>query len=1050
MVVNVIEANFGVRLGEVTHIGHDTDPSDVKEPFCRHSVPLYYVARRYVLDKLFYYSQEKHGSCTNERLNVRNDSVYCLSLDHDLVRLFTNTMSENTVIEQSEGSVTCEKLMQECLECGMRCSKVSERVECAKQQSRCYLGCKKSECDCKGKTCPCHMYVAEKCGQKLTSCIGVAVNRISLQPVFSPVHSYCHVRVKDLATYKIRTDLYYNNHLITSKIHHAAGNPRKDSTTLSDDYGYMRIMMPDTLRISDQDLLIRKGKHSHDIEVGRFVLPTHGYQGPKTDGLVFIPKKPFSINKNSWKKTKCDKIDIETFQVVGKYPMTKRPPDTFKKISGLFLTRVKSSKGEANNRTKTFLLSKSKVNHLQRFLDINMSRTSSVLRHIFPDSDINPDGLHCQLVNKTSYWSVVIQGKLKSCPGSLTVKLFEQDAGNRLMFHYDFAITKSARCDFHFEFNIPMGSRDKEKDIAYKLLLISSKKTMRFVLLRERQVDRLLPPIVIPEVDKREFLNAIVPISVVAGGLVFLLILLVIFGAMTKPRSSHVVCDSEFHVRHIFVIVWYVGARLAKSILLTFTFVSYILVVIHSNNYHTLKTFDTFQRNERLVFASIFEDMERHRVIEIDRQHRRLVAEKNICEMKLQKLDVYLSKRKREASWQQQLDKKTKSIRLAAITRFEENLNEARSKFDYRKKQLERRFNGHLHQIKSQVDSVKDRVLGHTLAKIAKGAFNAYKFFGGKHNFAGYLGIEVDLSKGIKYVHRIQSLGKEFERFSQNLRAVRENQEKSERLNFKIWEEERKRQPSLPVPKLHTVRFRKEDVEVKFDKDLLQDVLGITWVVDMAKNKLYSKIATILMVVFDALFFVYRHTRTYAMAVLMIHGFKKVYDLDKAEKKRQGEEEEFYIRNYGLEQGYSPEMENDSSDESSDDDEGGSAASQGGNDNDDRKRGGSDNRFKQGLIGEELSTSEQSGKKPTKGNCSDTSSTTSSGNSSNKPPPVPIRHFPAVEGNLRDTTTLPDNNSDKPPPVPIRRFPADKTNNHEVIEEEMNKQTDEDAVSGDV
>ena len=906
VVVNILEAEFAVKIGEVIHKDHDKDPGHHRFPLCKHDVPLYYIAKRAEGKDKFYHPHEKHGRCSNKKFGLENDAIYCLSLDHDLVRLFTKTKPEISSIRHSEGSVTCKRLIQQCLNCNINCSRQSQTPHCSKQPVGCYNSCKAVNCDCLKEHCPCQSYVTKRCDSKVTNCVGTTISKITLAPVFSSKYLFCHARVLQLATYKIRTDLYVKNKLVTSRLHYTLANPR--ASAVVDDYGYMTITMPDSLQIDGKNLLLRRVKNTMSVEIGHFETPSINYNGPSTDALALMPLKPFLINNAMWKKATCDSINIQTFRAIDKYPLRNQPPEIFKKIYDLTIKQEEINNDK--NNSAIFMISKS---DMHRFMDLNMPKHKSVLRSIFPNSVIDPGRLSCRLIKRTSYWSILVEGYLNSCPGSLTAKLYDQDRANELMFHYDFAVTNARQCHFNFEFSIPMTSKDSRDDKAYVLHLITSKQTMKLVLVRERKVDRILPSIVIPEVNKGKFLNAVVPISVVAGGLVFLLILLVIFGAVTKPRLTDVVRDSDFHYRHVFVIVWFVGARLAKSILLTITFISYILVVIHSKNYHTLKTFDDFQKREKLVFASVFEEMEKHRIAEIDRQNRRFIEEKNICEIKLQKLDVYLSKRKREASWQQQFSRRFKSIRLSALSRFQENWDRARTQFEWRKNQIEGTINQHMNQIKSQVDHVKGKVLGHGLVQIAMGAFKMYRFFGGSKSFAQYVNLDVQLNQGVNYQHRLQSFQYEFQRFTRNLKSVRESQEKSESLNFQVWEEATKKRDPLPVPKLHSIKYRKDKVNVKFDKNLIQDVLGIAWVIDMVKSKVFSKVGLILMITIDALFFVYRHTRTYAMAVLMVHGFKKIYDLDRIEKKRQKEEEMWYIRTNGLYQGYSPVAFEDSS-----------------------------------------------------------------------------------------------------------------------------------------
>ena len=349
---------------------------------------------------------------------------------------------------------------------------------------------------------------------------------------------------------------------------------------------------------------------------------------------------------------------------------------------------------------------------------------------------------------------------------------------------------------------------------------------------------------------------------------------------------------------------------------------SYIFVVIHSENYYTLKTYNDFQKREKLVFAHIFEDMERHRIAEIDRQNRRFIEEKNICEANLQRLDVYLSNQKRDASWRQQINKRYKSIKLAAIARFEENLRQARLSYDRRKRLIETKISHQMHRVKALVGNVKRRVLSNTVLNLAKVAYKIYKAFGGSKSKAKYVGLEAFLNRYLKYTHKIQDARTDFDNFIRGMKRVRDNQKKSDNINFRAWKEQLLNRAPIPVPKLHSVRYRKNETTVKIDKNLIQHVLGVTWVIDLIKTNLLKKVGMVLMIVTDALLFIYRHTRTYAMAVLMIHGFKKIYDLDKLKKQQEKEDEIWLTRTRKLNKGYSPVVHSDEDSNSESDDSG--------------------------------------------------------------------------------------------------------------------------------
>ena len=908
VVINVLEAGFNVTIGEVLYKDYDKDPNDVRHSMCKHNLPLYYIARRSLSKQKFYYPSGRVAHCQNKRHNTQKSTVYCLNFNNELVRLFTKKVGSSDK-RHHEKSANCKSLIQQCLDCTINCSRDSKQPKCSKTKVQCFESCKAKKCDCMKESCPCQMYVTERCDSKRKGCFGTSFSAVKLTPVFSWRYSYCHAKVLHLARYKIRTDLYVNKKLIMSKLHRTIAKPR--STAVVDDYGYMNITMPDSLKVDGKDFLLRGVKNTLSIEIGRLLTPTVKYNGHATDALAVIPNKPFSINQQFWKNATCDKIKTYTFRAVDRYPLTRRPPDIFKKIIGLKITKVPNN---ANRGKKDFSIFRISKPNMQQFLDIRMPKQKSVLRNIFSKSFIDPKRLKFKLLNKRSYWSIVVGGYLKSCPGSLTAKVYDQEQANKLLFFYDFAVTNQRKCRFTFEFNIPIKGSSIRTDKAYVLHLMSSSQVLKYVLIQERKVGRILPNIIIPAVNKQKLLNAVIPISAVSAGLIYLVVVIVIFGVVTQSRSGHIEEDSNFHFRHIFVVIWFVSARVAKSLLFTATFISYIFVVIHSENYHTLKTYSAFQKKEKIVFESIFKEMEKHRIAEIDRQNRRFIKEKSICELKLQRLDIYLANRKRDASWRQQLSKRYKSIKLAALANFEEKLGKARSTLEKRKRDVEAKIDDKMNQVKSLVDRIERKVMGNIVISFARALYKVYRFWGGSKSLTQYVGLQVHFGNS-GYKNRIASFSSDFHSYLQVVKNAINRQGKSESLNFEAWKEQAKSRARILAPKLLSVLYRKNETTVKFDKDLLQSVLGITWVVNLVKNKIISKIGLVLMIIGDALLFVYRHTRTYAMAVLMIYGFKKIHDLDKApgSKDKNGGKALSHLNEHGLDEGYNPGVFDDDS-----------------------------------------------------------------------------------------------------------------------------------------
>ncbi|XP_065065319.1 uncharacterized protein LOC135691395 isoform X2 [Rhopilema esculentum] len=895
VVVNVLEASFDVKVEEATSQNYAVNPPEKPlYELCRHQMPVYYVARHHVLQDKFYYGQRKNTHCNKKIPEFKNDGVYCINSDHDLIRLFTKGKSEKETFVHSEGSKLCEKLLRDCFNCADNCGKASLASSCINGKVSCYDSCRKAKCDCSREECFCQKYI-ENCAGKASDCVGTSVSKITLEPIFSQQYLYCYVKILRLATYSIKTDILVNGSLVVSRYREVATKVKNQGHSMAeDDLGYMFVKVSDSLNLNGKNLLLRREKDTKSLEVGHFKMADDIYGGPATDNLALWPRAPYSLSKKQWSNMTCKRAQVDAFRVFDKYPISTEEPNIFEKLYGLSL------KEEARTIEGNRVFSISKRNE-NRFIDVTMPAHKSLLRNIFPASDIIQSELHGSLLNKSSHWSVSVGGSLKSCPGSFTAKLFDQARSDSLLFHTDIAVTRGDNCFFKFEFNMPFKNTEEENERVFVVHLITRKQTIKLVLLKEKKIKRILQMIHIPPVDKGRLLNAILPISVIAGGFVFLLVVLLAFGVLTKPTDQlyQVDVDNEFHFRHALVIVWFVCARLAKSILLTITFLSYIFVVIHSKNYHTLKSFNEFQLREKTVIKSIYEDMERHRVAEINRQEKRFTEEKNICEINMQKLDAYLAERKRDSSWEQQINKRAKSIKRAAIQKFEVRYAKIVRTYYETKNMVKTSTENHFRTIERFVRGVKGKVLGHPYLKPAKVPFGLYRFFKGSKNWAQYIGLDVNLNN-LNYYNRWESASSEISHVSNALRRTKNKQEKSENMNYRAWMEQSKSRIYEKPPMVYKIRYPKVNHGLGFDKGLVKKVFGVTWVTELTKKKIFSYIGMVMMIALDALFFVYRHTRTYAMAASMVYGFKKICNLDKMQEDWQKDAEKNEILKQGF------------------------------------------------------------------------------------------------------------------------------------------------------
>ena len=448
-----------------------------------------------------------------------------------------------------------------------------------------------------------------------------------------------------------------------------------------------------------------------------------------------------------------------------------------------------------------------------------------------------------------------------------------------ILICYSTAITTDD-CSFVVEFHLPSGGDTNFIDKQFVVRLTDSRKTMKIILVSPRRI----PEFDIPDFDD-DFdltkLEVLIPFGGATGGMIIVLIAILIYGYKTRPKDTyHRDRDNALHFRHVLFVVWFVGMRLLKSFLLTLTVFFVILTAIHYTNVRTLQEYETFHKQRKNLEEDFVKQMDTHKIQEINRQWSLLGEGKLICNQKLKALNVFLEKYFKEMKERQEEEMRKKYIILAAKNRIEKQFNETRAKFERERKRLNEQMAAYTQEINSRLSKIQGKIENNFWLKAAKGMYKTLKaiasFFGKSMKpFIRWVGLSVSFPSIHVDLPSFDSLFDEF--------TISALYPKNSRSNSSSWEDNfnidtRISIQEIPVPELN--------ISSPLSKERAQELLALEWIVQLYKSGVF---ATILLVL-DILWFVYRHSKTYQLAIVLIHGFPKIYELEKIQEKEEKKE----------------------------------------------------------------------------------------------------------------------------------------------------------------
>ena len=102
--------------------------------------------------------------------------------------------------------------------------------------------------------------------------------------------------------------------------------------------------------------------------------------------------------------------------------------------------------------------------------------------------------------------------------------------------------------------------------------------------------------------------------------------------------------------------------------------------------------------------------------------------------------------------------------------------------------------------------------------------------------------------------------------------------------NFSLWQGNFQKDIKININRISVPDL---NISRTLSKDRAQELLALEWFVQLYR----TGVVTTILIILDVLWFVYRNSRTYQLAVVLIHGFPKLYKLENIQKKEEKKEE---------------------------------------------------------------------------------------------------------------------------------------------------------------
>ncbi|KAK3755315.1 hypothetical protein QZH41_014624, partial [Actinostola sp. cb2023] len=898
----LIHADFSTKYRQATHNNNDNnkfpssaDLSAIENSFCKSPIPDFYKINLKKFQELDVRKDDFHKACPKyaspgSSIKPTGAGLYCAGVNNTMVSYFGSRNSSNMFwkVEKSkycfDKKTACGSCRDSCSQ-GIRniphCNITKEDVKFSKQKygehfAFCF-DCCFSKCTC--PSCECTKYKKE-CIRGQLNCVRVNQYQLLLKPVFPSSGNFkCHVEMSRGPEVVIETSLWrfgQRVYSVNSVDHNLTKNNNGDT---NHDFGYMKVNHPTVLQsMLGKTVLVSGNTKDKTFKVGTFHNEADSTNsiasGPERSEIHVQPKMPFGLNSKTWSQSDCnaDANQASGFVVVQDKPNHQ----SFQNLENLTATL------ERDDNEFVYKMFDNKQSHRINF---EISRNRSVLRHMFPKTAIvNDDSLVGTLLRNRTFWTLRYSGRLNQCPGAFNVRMYDQDMPDVQVYNYDIAVTNLS-CEFLVEFHLPSGGDTNLIDKQFLTKFTDSYKVVQLVLVSPRYKPNFDLPIINNKPDFDRLLRILLPAIYALSAAFVVLLGLLIYGYKTRPKDKmQRDRDSKLHFRHILFVVWFVGMRLIKSFLLTLTLFFIIFSAIHYSDVNTLRQYSEFRDQRQKIEKDLTNKMDEHKVHEINRQLALLNAGKKLCDEKLAQADALIDAYFKEMRRRLIEDMKEKSIIYAAYKRIEKRAREAKAKFERTRKEFNRQIKSITNEINNVIQNINNKIQSNFWLQAAKVLYRvidaiASIFGGGLGPFIDWVGLNV----GFPTIgFNLGSFQLFFDDFLAKFERPKFNF--TSNINFNNW---KIKLPTTDLSlKLKELRLPRLNISSPISSDRAKELLALDWVAAFVRSGVLAGILLIL----DIMWFVFRHSKTYQSAVVLLHGFPVVHDLDDIKKDNDKKE----------------------------------------------------------------------------------------------------------------------------------------------------------------
>lgn len=453
-------------------------------------------------------------------------------------------------------------------------------------------------------------------------------------------------------------------------------------------------------------------------------------------------------------------------------------------------------------------------------------------------------------------------------------------------------------CKFSLEFHLPSGGDTNLIDKQFLIKFTDSYKKIQLALVSPRYAPDFNLRIVKNKPDINHILKVLLPAVYALGAALVLLLCLLVFGYKTRPKDKmHRDRDSKLHFRHIIFVVWFVGMRLIKSFLLTFSLFFILLSAIHHSNINTLRRYPEFRDQRQRIDKDLIAIIDEHKVQELNRQLGLLNEGKKTCDEKLREADALINAYFDEMGRRLLEDMKRKSVLYSAYENMEKKVKSAKKQFDNKREDFNRALRTATNEINFRIKSLRGNIESNFWLDAAKVMHRFIdglaKAFGAER--PGPLMKWVDLDVSFPTISfSLDSFDVYFDDFATKF--------KKPDLTFSLKFNANRWQSSFPTPdmslNLKELGLPPLNISSPVSNRRAKELLALDWIVAIMKSGVLAGILLAL----DVTWFVYRHSRTYQSAVVLLHGFPVVYelkDVKKEKEKRMKKASNDDLSNYG-------------------------------------------------------------------------------------------------------------------------------------------------------